>query len=166
MNEPVARKIASLQRCVSRAREELKAAGPAFRTDFTRQDAAILNVLRACESAIDLANMIIRARKLGIPAESAESFDLVARERVLPVTLADRLRKMVGFRNIVVHEYRKLDLDEVERIIERGLDDLLEFARLAQPLFAGVREESVEIYGDTPTAAPRSRVSSKRKRRR
>ena len=31
---------------------------------------------------------------------------------------------MVGFRNIAVHEYRKLDLAKVRRIIEHRLDDL------------------------------------------
>jgi hypothetical protein len=48
-------KIASIQRSVLRAREEFAAAGRDFGRDLTRQDAAMLNVLRACESAIDLA---------------------------------------------------------------------------------------------------------------
>ncbi|MCG8555731.1 MAG: DUF86 domain-containing protein [Proteobacteria bacterium] len=37
---------------------------------------------------------------------------------------------MVGFRNIAVHDYRKLDLDIVQAIIDKKLDDLLEFTRL------------------------------------
>jgi hypothetical protein len=50
-----ARKIATIERCVGRAREELAQAGASFRDDHTRQDAAVLNVTRACEAAIDLA---------------------------------------------------------------------------------------------------------------
>ena len=46
-------------------------------------------------------------------------------------TLAGRLKAMVGFRNILVHEYRRLDLDIMMGVIEGRLDDLLEFARLA-----------------------------------
>jgi hypothetical protein len=53
-------KITSLQRCVARAREAYAAAGPGVRTNYNLQDAAILNVIRACDAAIDLANMAIR----------------------------------------------------------------------------------------------------------
>ena len=48
-------KITSLQRCVARAREAHAEAGANFRTNYNLQDAAILNVVRACDTAIDLA---------------------------------------------------------------------------------------------------------------
>ena len=41
-------KAATIERCVARARQEYAAAGEHFATDFTRQDAAVLNVQRAC----------------------------------------------------------------------------------------------------------------------
>jgi len=74
-----ARKLAALERCVDRARNEHELAGDNFRNDFTRQDAAVLNVTRACESAIDLANMAIRKHRLGIPGDARESFVLLER---------------------------------------------------------------------------------------
>ena len=74
MNEVLAQKVTSLQRCVSRAREARADAGADFRTSYNLQDAAVLNVIRACDTAIDLANMLIRRRRLGIPSESRESF--------------------------------------------------------------------------------------------
>ncbi len=78
MNDVVVNKIQSIQRCVRRAREELAAGSKEFDTNFTRQDAAVLNVLRACEQSIDLANHVIKTHKLGIPTSSGESFDLLA----------------------------------------------------------------------------------------
>lgn len=123
-----ARKIATLLRCVERARAEHQAAGAAFREDFTRQDAAILNVTRACEAAIDLANMAIRQHRLGVPADARESFDLLAGARFIDSERAVRLKQMVGFRNVAVHQYQDLNLDIVESVIQRGLDDLLAFA--------------------------------------
>lgn len=72
MNEVAALKITSLQRCVSRAREAHAAGGNAFSTDFNLQDAAILNVVRACETAIDLGNMLVRKKQLGIPAKAGK----------------------------------------------------------------------------------------------
>lgn len=134
MNEPAAQKITSLQRCVSRAREELTSAGAAFASNHTAQDAAVLNVLRAYETAIDLANMVIRKGKLGIPSETRESFAILMREQLVPHDLGMRLQKMVGFRNLAVHRYRELDMDIVRAVISHGLDDLLTFAQTARSL--------------------------------
>lgn len=82
-----ARKIATILRCVERARSEHALAGSAFRQDFTRQDAAILNITRACEAAIDLANMVIRKQRLGVPGETRESFAPLERSGVIPADL-------------------------------------------------------------------------------
>jgi uncharacterized protein YutE (UPF0331/DUF86 family) len=126
--EPSTLKIASLQRCVARARALREAAGNQFRLDFDRQDAAVLNVIRACESAIDLANILIRNGRFGIPTESRESFDILSREKLLAPELAKRLKAMVAFRNLAVHQYRELDLAILENVIDKNLDDLLAFA--------------------------------------
>jgi uncharacterized protein YutE (UPF0331/DUF86 family) len=118
-------KIQSIHRCIRRARQEHRAAGAGFRDDFTRQDAALLNVTRACEQAMDLANHIVRVRSLGVPATSAESFQLLEQADVIPADLRRRLAAMVGFRNTAVHQYTELDLDIVEWVITQGLDDVL-----------------------------------------
>lgn len=128
MNDVVAGKIQSLQRCIVRAREEYQLAGDTFERDISRQDAAVLNVLRACETAIDLANYVIRRRKLGIPTDSRESFELLETAGVIDSGLSANLQSMVGFRNVAVHDYRRLDMAIVVWVIEEGLDDLLRFA--------------------------------------
>lgn len=125
MNDVVLNKIQIVQRCVHRAREEFAAAGEGFRSDFSRQDAAVMNVVRACEATIDLANLVIRRRRAGVPNTSADAFRLLAQVRVLDDALAERLARMVGFRNVAVHAYRTLDLAIVENVIREGLDDLL-----------------------------------------
>jgi hypothetical protein len=83
MNDVVINKIQSIQRCVRRAREEYRKDPEGFAGNYTRQDAAMLNVVRACETAIDLANHVIRVRKLGIPVSSADTFELLKAERVI-----------------------------------------------------------------------------------
>lgn len=99
-------KVATIQRCVSRARQEFAEAGTGFGSDLTRQDAAVLNIMRACETAIDLANLLIRERKLGIPSSNRDSFRLLVEGGVIPSGLAASLQRMVGFRNVAVHRYR------------------------------------------------------------
>ena len=127
MKDIIVNKVQSIQRCIRRARDELELAGTGFREDDTRQDAAILNITRACEQALDLANHIIRTHKMGIPTSSRESFDLLERQGVIPNDLAVKLRKMIGFRNTAVHQYQQLNIDIVIEIIRSGLDDLIAF---------------------------------------
>jgi uncharacterized protein YutE (UPF0331/DUF86 family) len=128
MNDVVINKIQSIQRCVRRAREEYQKDLEGFASNYTRQDAAMLNVVRACETAIDLANHGIRVRKLGIPVSSADTFELLRAERIIDSGLAGRMQKMVGFRNAVVHQYTKVDISIVQAVIVSELDELLAFA--------------------------------------
>jgi uncharacterized protein YutE (UPF0331/DUF86 family) len=127
MNDVFINKAQSIQRCIERAREEHQRAGDNFAHDYTRQDSAVLNITRACEQAIDLANYVIKSHKMGIPTSSDESFELLARKGVIGRELREKLQKMVGFRNIAVHEYQKLDIAIVEAVIRTGLDDLMAY---------------------------------------
>jgi uncharacterized protein YutE (UPF0331/DUF86 family) len=127
MSDVIIQQIASLQRCVSRAREEYQADPDGFATNFTRQDAALLNVLRACETAIDLANHVIRVYKLGVPTSSADSFRVLCVAGVIDARLSERMRKMVGFRNTVIHQYTEVEIEIVRAVIVSELDELLLF---------------------------------------
>lgn len=134
MNEALMAKVASIQRSVQRARQELERAGGGLQDDLTRQDAAVLNVLRACETSIDLANSMVRELRIGIPQSARDSFRLLAESGKLPLDLAGRLQRMVGFRNIAVHRYRDLDLGILENVIRNDLEDLLRFTDLVARL--------------------------------
>ena len=127
MNDVLINKIQSIQRCVLRAREEYSHEGENFIHDNSRHDADILNVTRGCEQAIDLANHIIKQEKLGIPLSSSETFELLARKFIISDELAEKLRRMVGFINIAIHQYQTLQIDIVESVIRSGLDDLISF---------------------------------------
>lgn len=127
-------KVASIERAVARAREEYAAAGGAFAKAFTRQDAAILNILRACETVIDVANVLIRERGLGVPQSSRSSFQLLAEAGLISSELSDALQRMVGFRNVAVHQYQSLDIAIVEAVLAQELDSMLTFGRIVAAL--------------------------------
>ena len=117
-------KAATIERCVKRAQEEYNKDPATFATDYTRQDAAILNIQRACEAALDMGQHLIRKHKLGVPQSSRDVFTLFAAANLIQPELADNLKKMVGFRNIAVHEYQRLQLPITEHIILHRLGDL------------------------------------------
>ncbi len=130
MSDVLLNKAASIQRAIQRAREEFSQAGSDFANNYSRQDAAILNIIRACETALDLANHIIRKEKLGLANSSRESFNLLAQAGRIPADLGKQLEKMISFRNIAVHEYTKLNIEIVESIIQKNLDDLMKFSKI------------------------------------
>lgn len=127
--DALAQKAARLRRCVERAREERQLA-PDFAIDFSRQDASILNIQRACDLAIDMANMVISHERLGLPQGAKEVFALLQERAVIAGDLSHDLQNMVGFRNLAVHQYEKLNMDIVEKVISEKLDALLQFAGL------------------------------------
>ena len=120
-------KAASIERCVRRAREEYEKEPESFATDVTRQDAAILNIQRACEAALDMGQRLIRRDRLGAPQSARDVFTLLERANRIEPELAERMRKMVGFRNIAVHDYQALLMPIVTAVITRHLDDFLAF---------------------------------------
>lgn len=122
-------KAASIERCVARAREEYAANPQGFATDFTRQDAAILNIQRACEAALDMGQHLIRRERLGVPQSARDVFALLACAGWIDAALADHLKRMVGFRNIAVHDYQALQLPITVSIITSHLDDFLAYSR-------------------------------------
>ena len=119
-------KAATIERCVARAREEYVKNPATFSMDFTRQDAAILNIQRACEAALDMGQYLIRREKLGVPQSARDVFTLLAQGGWIDIALADKLKRMVGFRNIAVHDYQALQLPILISIIETHLDEFLE----------------------------------------
>jgi uncharacterized protein YutE (UPF0331/DUF86 family) len=123
-------KASTIERCLGRILEEYRGHEAELETNFTRQDALLLNLLRACEASIDAAMHLVRLRKLGLPQESREAFRMLEQGRVLTPDLSLRLQKMVGFRNIAVHNYASLDIAIVRAIVEERLDDFREYARL------------------------------------
>ena len=132
-------KAATIERCVARAREEYAAAGSSFATDFTRQDAAILNIQRACEAALDMGQHLVRRERLGVPQSARDVFAMLAQAGWIEAPLADALKSMVGFRNIAVHDYQALLLPITVKVITGHLDEFLQYRaallrRAARPL--------------------------------
>jgi uncharacterized protein YutE (UPF0331/DUF86 family) len=129
MNDVIINKIATIERCLERINVVYAEVGDNLSTDFTRQDSIVLNLQRACEASIDLANYINKQQKLGIPQSSRDSFELLLKAVLLPEKVAASLKKMVGLRNIAVHDYQELNIDIVKFIVENHLVDFQNFIK-------------------------------------
>ncbi len=116
-----------IERCVKRMREEYTMC-PAL-DNFTHVDALTLNIERACQAAIDMANHIVAQKRLGVPRSSSHSFLLLAENQIISEDLAHSLGKMAGFRNIAVHSYQELDQAILSLVAEEGYNDFIDFCR-------------------------------------
>lgn len=137
MNEVVIHKIASIQKCVSQVRSYYSQDRQIeFEKDFLLQDAIAMNLQRACELAIDLANYTVKLAKLGLPKQSREGFEILTKERIVSPEIATKMIKMVGFRNTLVHQYQQVNIELMVEIIEVHVEDLLVFADQIKEYFS------------------------------
>ena len=143
-------KAATIERCVARARQEYAANPSGFAADFTRQDAAILNIQRACEAALDMGQHLIRRERLGVPQSARDVFALLAHGGWIEVALADQLKRMVGFRNIVVHDDQALQLPITVSIITGHLDEFLRYSQAVLLRDAAPPESPAQTPPESP----------------
>lgn len=122
VNDVVLNKVSTIERCLKRIYEEYDD-NPDNLENYTKQDSIILNIQRSCEASIDLAMHIVADRKLGVPQSSREAFDLLFENNMIDKELSEKMKAMVGFRNIAVHDYQDINLAIVQKVIETHLVD-------------------------------------------
>lgn len=134
INDVIANKTETIRRCIQRIHEEYRG-NPENLRNYTKQDSIVLNIQRACEASIDLAMYVISEKKLGIPQSSRDAFEMLHHNQIIDDDMSKRLKAMVGFRNIAVHNYQSMQLEIVKSIIEQHLDDFTDFAEVIRASF-------------------------------
>jgi uncharacterized protein YutE (UPF0331/DUF86 family) len=92
--------------------------------DIDVQEIVILNLLRATQSCIDLAAHLIAVERLGLPDSLKAHFGLLSQAGIIDDELRRAMEAMVGFRNIAVHEYQRLDPQVIKDIVAGRLGDI------------------------------------------
>ena len=105
-----------------------------YRQDWKTQRIIERTLHLAVETCMDLADHLVADRRLRVPETGAESFEVLAEAQLLPGELAAKLASMVGFRDILVHDYTRLDPAIVIRVLRQDLGDLERFRDLVRAL--------------------------------
>ncbi len=82
----------------------------------------------ACEDILDICNLIIAGKGLGLPKDNRDAIRKLADNKIIPKKLSERLEDVVGFRNLLVHRYGKVDDSRAYHYLNEEIDDLYEFA--------------------------------------
>jgi len=72
---------------------------------------------------------IVAEKKLGIPQNSRDAFEILNASGFITEIEAKKLKSMIGFRNIAVHEYQTVSINIVREIIEKHLNDFEAFSK-------------------------------------
>lgn len=76
-----------------------------------------------------MASHILAQKNGRTPTTMAESFMLLAEEKIISEGVAQALVKSVGLRNLLVHEYSKIDWNIVTKVANEHLDTFRDFAK-------------------------------------
>ena len=125
-NNVILNKVATVEKCLRRVKE--KYSGEPRDLEYVDNvDIIVLNLQRACQAVIDLANHVCASKKLGIPQDSADIFNILSQNNIIDKMAAERMGKMVGFRNVAVHDYQELNLKILLSILDHHLTDFTDF---------------------------------------
>lgn len=127
-DDVIINKIETIKRCIKRIEEEY-ANKPSNLENYTKQDSIILNLQRMCEATLDLGLHYIKIKKLEIPQTSKQIFEVLEKNGVIEKKTSVNMQGMVGFRNIAVHDYQSLNIEILQKIIEKHLGDSLIIAK-------------------------------------
>jgi uncharacterized protein YutE (UPF0331/DUF86 family) len=92
----------------------------------------------AIEACIDVAQHICATEGWGPPADNGDAVRLLGEHGVLATELAVSMRKAVGFRNVLVHDYIEVD-DSIVVGRLKSLGDLEEFVHQVAAYVTGVQ---------------------------
>ena len=107
-----------------------------YKTDLKGKAACERYFEKIIEAAIDLAFIVIKEERYRNPEDDKEALDILAGEGIISSKLSGKLRDAKGMRNIIAHEYGKID-DEVvfHSITEELSRDVKEFIKAVQEKF-------------------------------
>lgn len=125
----VLEKLESLRHCLARIEDKRPGELKVLQSDVDLQDIITLNLTRAVQLCVDIGAHILAGADNAPPATMGETFERLEELGVIDKELMTLMKKAVGFRNVAVHGYDKIDYAIVFQIIHNKLDDFKRYAQ-------------------------------------
>lgn len=137
MNEVLVKsKIDSLINCIARIESKAPVTTEKLANDLDIQDIVSINLERAVQLVVDICVHILSEKKYPIPKTMADAVTGVRNLNLISRELEGSLIAAIGFRNLAVHQYDKLDWSIVSDICTNRLINFKEFIRSIENLLA------------------------------
>ena len=83
----------------------------------------------ACECCLDTSAHIVSRMGYREPRDNKDMFNILFENQVISEPVCTAMVKMAKFRNIVIHDYARIDPEIVIGILKKNLTDFKLFAR-------------------------------------
>lgn len=123
----ILRKLAALDEYLSQIKAYESISIKEYVSDWKIQRIVERTLQMIIETCLDIGSHIISDEKLPVPETYADMFRILARNGILGKTELDVYEKMARFRNVIVHDYEKIDPDIVAGILRNNLRDFETF---------------------------------------
>ncbi len=130
--ERIRDKLDELQRYLEELEEDLPPTKEEYRNNRTIRRACERTFQLASEDLLDVCNIIISEKLLPIPKDNKDSILKLEEAGIISRELSAKLQEMVGFRNLLVHRYVKVDDSRVYEYLRNEIADLYEFIEVIE----------------------------------
>ena len=125
----IGKKLADMGTYLEQVREYSNISVAVYRKDWKTQRIVERTLQILIETCIDIANHIISDGNMRLPNSYADTFLVLLENKFITKSLCTRMEKIVKFRNIVVHQYEKIDPAIVVLILNKNLSDFEKFKK-------------------------------------
>ncbi|MEM1581590.1 MAG: DUF86 domain-containing protein [Candidatus Bathyarchaeia archaeon] len=122
-------KISRLNQYLNYLKELRKSSIEEFMGDFRVSGSTERYLQVAIESVIDIGNEIISSLQLKRPERYRDIPYILSEAEIIPKNLAEAIASMIGFRNLLVHDYASINLTMVYEFLQTKLQDFEEFMK-------------------------------------
>lgn len=119
----IGRKIAQVDDYLKQIKEFSRISLRSYKKDWKTQRIVERTLQILIEVCIDIANHIISDQGMRVPVGYADTFQVLMENGVISRKLSETMEKMAKFRNVVVHQYEKIDSVIVISILHKNLGD-------------------------------------------
>jgi uncharacterized protein YutE (UPF0331/DUF86 family) len=96
----------------------------AFLKDSTIQDVVEYNLFQVVNHLIDIFQHVVVDEEYGFPETAYEAAQILLKKGILGQEEAEIFKQMVGFRNVVGHDYININKEVVYQILTHGDKDI------------------------------------------
>ena len=119
----VLRKLADLEQYLVQIGEYADITVTQYSEDWKTQRVVERTLQMMIETCVDIAGHIISDKNFRIPTSYADAFKVLHEENILSKNLCASMERTAKFRNIIVHQYDKIDAEIVVNILQKHLED-------------------------------------------
>jgi len=98
-----------------------------FIKDDVAQDVVEYNLFISINMIIDIVMHIVTDENMGYPNTFGEAFEILYKNDYISKKQLETYKKMIGFRNILSHEYIKINKQLVYDAMQNKVEDLKKF---------------------------------------